>query len=202
MQKLGLIARVLCKSKVTNEIYDLDVDNFFKILRVMVENSYSGHLKVTSPKSDLETWMIFRNGVILEVIAVKKGYEEGDILEFMKEYPVDEFREPFSALGDILSSELIEIKIYETDMKINEKIDYFLERVSSQAEFYTISNLIENVTPYVDVDLSPYKMPENVSKNLSRSELLKKYRLKLPEEKFIDRILEQAGFDFGIKEKK
>ncbi len=193
--QLGLIARLLCKSKISTEVSDLDVVELFKILRVMVENFYSGHLKITSSKSDLETWMVFREGLILEFFTVKKGYEIGDILEFIKEYPEESLIEPIKALGDILSKKDIEMKIFESDMKLNENIDYFLEKFPFQVEFCTISNLIEGVTPYLEVDLSSYNVPDKESENLTRKELLDKYRLRIPDEEFIDSILEYAGFD-------
>ncbi len=183
MQQLALIIRLLCKSKALYEISHLKVEDFLRILHLLEVNSYNGHLRISNKNPNTNTWMIFREGMIVEYFTVEKGCLEGDVLEFVKEFLEDEaLTKPLRELIDVFNGKLSKIVLYEPNEELNEKVDYFLSKLSLGTNSLSVSELIEDL-PEIEIDI----------KN-SRAELLKKYRLKIPDEKLIDELIESAGF--------
>ncbi|MFQ6051398.1 MAG: hypothetical protein ACE5K4_06855 [Candidatus Hydrothermarchaeota archaeon] len=169
--QLGLIIRLLARASVAYKKSNVTSEEIKKILNLLGRSSYTGHLKISDLNTN--TWIIFRKGIIVEYFTVKKGCFEGDLMDLVMNLSDDEVLKPMEFEVD----EKSEVVLYNPDDELNERIDYFLKKLSLGNNSIPVSKFLK------DSGLER-----------SREELLKKYRLKIPDEKLIDRLIESAGF--------
>ncbi|MFQ6050807.1 MAG: hypothetical protein ACE5K4_03865 [Candidatus Hydrothermarchaeota archaeon] len=111
-----IVSRITGRTRIIDEICGFKLEDFFKIIITMAENSYTGRIKIFSRDKDSETWMIFKEGTLIEFYTINKGL--GDIdPSLVSEYPKEE--------PDI--KDKIEITVLGPNKELNEKVDFFLD---------------------------------------------------------------------------
>ncbi len=168
MQKSDLVFRVLGRPRVIDEISGVHLEDFFRIMCIMDQNSYTGHLKICSTSTESETWMIFRKGTLIEFFTIKKGFKDIDFVEISEKYPRDEPN---------IFKNTIEITVLGPDKKLNEKVEYFLDKLSLRAKRLTVP-----------------KFMDDLEHKIIRKDFFAKHKIKVLNKKVINRPIESSDY--------